>query len=31
MVDGRNFAVVSNRNDGGRGFYFTDPDGHFLE
>jgi len=20
-----------NRNDGGRGFYFTDPDGHFLE
>lgn len=22
---------VINRNDGGRGFYFRDPDGHLLE
>jgi extradiol dioxygenase family protein len=24
-------AGVINRNDGGRGMYFEDPDGHFLE
>ena len=28
---GRNRAGVINRNDGGRGVYFEDPDGHLLE
>lgn len=28
---GRSRANRINRNDGGRGFYFEDPNGHFLE
>lgn len=28
---GRSRAGEINRNDGGRGFYFDDPDGHLLE
>jgi catechol 2,3-dioxygenase-like lactoylglutathione lyase family enzyme len=28
---GRHHAGRINHNDGGRGFYFEDPDGHFLE
>jgi catechol 2,3-dioxygenase-like lactoylglutathione lyase family enzyme len=28
---GRRHPGEINRRDGGRGFYFTDPDGHFLE
>ncbi|MDA5192817.1 VOC family protein [Govanella unica] len=28
---GRSQANEINRRDGGRGFYFEDPDGHFLE
>jgi catechol 2,3-dioxygenase-like lactoylglutathione lyase family enzyme len=28
---GRSRPAEINRNDGGRGFYFEDPDGHFLE
>jgi catechol 2,3-dioxygenase-like lactoylglutathione lyase family enzyme len=30
-VPGRRHPGEINRRDGGRGFYFTDPDGHFLE
>jgi catechol 2,3-dioxygenase-like lactoylglutathione lyase family enzyme len=28
---GKRRAAAINRNDGGRGMYFEDPDGHFLE
>jgi catechol 2,3-dioxygenase-like lactoylglutathione lyase family enzyme len=28
---GQSRANEINRNDGGRGFYFEDPDGHLLE
>ena len=28
---GKSRANAINRNDGGRGFYFEDPDGHWLE
>jgi hypothetical protein len=28
---GRSRAGQINHDDGGRGFYFEDPDGHFLE